>query len=313
MFCNSPHLCLHFVSRNIAYYNTNITITVPITVPNDGRASEQLVPEDSDHIPFWASWETDTYIVVDQEAFEKACNQAIIAGWDGKLGSKGSYYRQGLPQGCGLKIASAQHSINSPNDIDTIISNGHHSRKYKQSRRGRRPHDNHDIDSHDEDDSDDEDENDDDTTQHSHHSHLYNHRHQHNHNMNHNGHNHNNNNNANNVNRPLFPPRVDFPEIVVQDLQARALPDGHNPLLNHNSSSDSRSENNSTPNPSEPPIKKQKLSNGRIKRTKMKRKRDDDNNNHLQSYDTPPQFVQHSLPLSVPFPGKVIQIPIIII
>ena len=64
---------------------------MPITVPADGRPrTGQLVPEDHDHIPFWASWETDTYMVVDQDAFEKACNQAIIAGWDGKLGSKGS-------------------------------------------------------------------------------------------------------------------------------------------------------------------------------------------------------------------------------
>ena len=54
---------------------------VPITVPVDGRrVSHSLGSEDNDHIPFWASWETDSYVVVDQDAFEKACNQALIAG-----------------------------------------------------------------------------------------------------------------------------------------------------------------------------------------------------------------------------------------
>ncbi len=53
-------------------------------MPCDGRIiSNQLSSDDNDHIPFWASWETNTYIVVDQDAFEKACSQAIIAGWMG--------------------------------------------------------------------------------------------------------------------------------------------------------------------------------------------------------------------------------------
>ena len=47
----------------------------------DGRpACDRLnsESEDSDHIPFWAGWETSSYIVVDQEAFEKAKPGEII-------------------------------------------------------------------------------------------------------------------------------------------------------------------------------------------------------------------------------------------
>ena len=253
-----------------------------------------MVPEDHDHIPFWASWETDTYMVVDQDAFEKACNQAIIAGWDGKLGSKGSYYQPGLPAGCGLTIASPTHY----NDDISMNNSSTHSPKYQhKKRRGRRPS-SHRMDEGD--DSDDEDEDDDG---HSINNHYLNGGHnninhiQH-HNIINNLHSSINTNNSLSLNglqsnRP-FPPRIDFPEIVVQGLQARALP--NNSMPNNHSSSDSRSENNSTPT-SEPPIKKQKLSNGR---TRMKRKREDSNG----SFDTPPQFVQQQLPLSVPFPGN---------
>lgn len=82
-------------------------------MPLDGRTVRDLPnTDDSDHIPFWAGWETNSYIVVDQDAFEKACNQALIAGWDGKLGTKGSCYRKGLPLGCGLTVASSMHSAN---------------------------------------------------------------------------------------------------------------------------------------------------------------------------------------------------------
>jgi len=85
---------------------------VPIVVPVDGRTIRMLPnSEDSDHIPFWAGWETDSYIVVDQDAFEKACNQALIAGWDGALGTKGAKYQQGLPGGCGLTVASAMQTV----------------------------------------------------------------------------------------------------------------------------------------------------------------------------------------------------------
>ena len=168
----------------------------------------------------------------------------VYTGWDGKLGSKGSYYQNGLPQECGLTVASS-HSMN------TI-----QSPKYNQKRKQRKRH-LIDSDEENEDDTDNED--------------LY-----------------RQPMNICNSNRPTFPPRIDFPEIVVQNLE-RSM----------RSSSDCRSENNSTV-VTEPPIKKQKLCNGR---SKIKRKHQQQIYNQFNIASNN-QYINNSLPLSVPFPGK---------
>jgi len=256
--------------------------------------------------------------VVDQDAFEKACNQAIIAGWDGKLGSKGARYQPGLPPECGLTVASSAYNSNN--------SNHSPAQKYSK-RRGRRQRTRDDMDEDDESD-DDEDDDDDTNSMHGyarsmngHHlkmdvvntnngdtlngqRHLGDDAHTHPH------HPHHQNQNAMN-NLPPFPPRIDFPEIIVQDLSS--LPTLGNTNSNarnmmHHSSSDSRSENNSS-STTEPPIKRQKLCHGR---TGRKRKREEssiheqaiyNNHNANANNNNPQQQFLQQLPLSVPFPA----------
>ncbi len=182
-------------------------------------------------------------------SFEKACSQAIIAGWDGKLGSRGSYYRRGLPQTCGLTIA-------------TSVNNLHNNSNNKYN----------------DDDCDDSDDDLNINTNNNilngvinNHNHGGYHRIQAIHDM-------NIYNLNNNISMPVFPPRVDFPEIVVQnDMDIGA-----------NRSSDSVNTS------SEPPVKKQKLNNGTTKNKNKIYNQFNINNS---------QFIQQSLPLSVPFPG----------